>query len=111
MTGKAGDDTYVYVPCGTIVSEKMSPQILDYLDEQENYDFNDDDLPVVTMEKDKSKLLVASGGRPGLGNKVFAGTQERRGRSAVCIMLCFMCDICSQRHDVRAVLDKCANFS
>lgn len=52
MDGKSANDTFIYVPCGTVVK-----------DENENF--------ICELLKDGEKFLIAKGGRGGRGNSSF----------------------------------------
>jgi GTPase involved in cell partitioning and DNA repair len=88
MTGRRGDDVYVKVPCGTLVSERLSQsQLLGSLDETDFFgnepDAHDIDPPSVDLDEHGKCILVARGGKPGLGNKALSGGKGKLFRSAV----------------------------
>ncbi len=64
MHGKNGEDTFIPVPCGTIVSN-----------------FETGDI-IADMTKDNEKILIAAGGRGGRGNARFATSTNRAPRHA-----------------------------
>lgn len=90
--GKAGNDIILKVPCGTIISEVYSDEEYEFLqDIQDDDDFdyvygssdqaeNKDTLVLkpIHIERHNHKILVAQGGKPGLGNALCAGTATRR---------------------------------
>jgi GTPase involved in cell partitioning and DNA repair len=88
MTGRRGEDVYVKVPCGTLVSERLSQsQLLGSLDETDFFgnepDAHDIDPPSVDLDEHGKCILVARGGKPGLGNKALSGGKGKLFRSAV----------------------------
>lgn len=112
-TGRNGDDQFVKVPIGTIVSEithsndemddidgikyenEIDEELLLFDEEnEENADmaYLDDEGPrkakasqkkEICLEKEKDIVLVAAGGQPGLGNQVLAGAKHQRQKSLV----------------------------
>ncbi|CAM9588139.1 unnamed protein product, partial [Scytosiphon promiscuus] len=95
--GRTGKDAYIRVPCGTLVSEVVQEEqdfafhawaLDDAMDGSEEFSFDDDEDDgehlggdrgaevadgkevryVADLEKDGDKVLLASGGKPGLGN-------------------------------------------
>ena len=77
MTGRNGKDIYVRVPLGTVVTERVDDNLVELMEEQ-GYDYH---KPTFEIEKNGSIVLVAEGGKPGLGNAVTAGTNTLRSRS------------------------------
>ena len=65
MTGKSGEDIYIRVPLGTIVSDEDSGQ------------------PLGDVTRHKQRLLVACGGQGGLGNVHFKSSTNRAPRRTV----------------------------
>ncbi len=64
LTGRRGVDVYVQVPLGTVVTEKLSPMLLDALyakeaefsepaEEANDFNFEDFTLPTIDLDKDK----------------------------------------------------------
>jgi hypothetical protein len=93
MTGRRGEDIYVKVPCGTIVSERLSQsQLLGSLEETDLFgnepDAHDIDPPSVDLDEHGKCILVARGGKPGLGNKALSGGKGKLFRSAVIPLPC-----------------------
>lgn len=91
MTGKRGDDVYVSVPCGTIVSEKLSSsQLLGSIEQTDLFgndpEAYDVDPPSVDLDEHGKCILVARGGKPGLGNKALSGGKGKLFRSVVRIL-------------------------
>jgi GTPase involved in cell partitioning and DNA repair len=95
MTGKRGEDAYIKVPRGTIVSERLSnSQLLGELEadvfgnDPEAYDI---DPPSIDLDEHGKCILVARGGKPGLGNKALSGGKGKLFRSVVrslCLLSC-----------------------
>lgn len=88
MTGKRGDDVYIKVPRGTIVSEKLSnSQLLGSLEETDVFgndpEAYDVDPPSIDLDEHGMCILVARGGKPGLGNKALSGGKGKLFRSVV----------------------------
>jgi hypothetical protein len=88
MTGKRGEDVYIKVPRGTIVSEKLSnTQLLGSLEETDVFgndpEAYDIDPPSVDLDEHGKCILVARGGKPGLGNKALSGGKGKLFRSVV----------------------------
>lgn len=86
MTGRRGDDVYIKVPCGTIVSEKLSDsQLLGGFDEKDMFgnqpEAYDADPPTIDLDEHGKCILVASGGKPGIGNKGLSGGKAKLFRS------------------------------
>lgn len=65
MTGKKGDDRYIAVPVGTIV-----------------YDVDTEEV-IGDLTKPEQQLLVAQGGRHGLGNTHFKSSTNRAPRQSI----------------------------
>jgi len=77
MTGRNGKDILVRVPLGTVVTERVDDNLVELMEEQ-GYDYH---KPTFEIEKNGSMVLVAEGGKPGLGNALTAGTSTLRSRS------------------------------
>ena len=76
LTGRTGDDVYVRVPRGTIVTEVFTEEMLDFMEED-----GLESTRTYEIDKDQEMILVAEGGKAGIGNAVMAGTSTRRARS------------------------------
>ena len=93
--GKKGNDVILRVPCGTVISEVYSDEEYEFLREMQNdadLDYidkvygnidpteNNDILGLkpIDIERHNQMVLVAEGGKPGLGNALYAGTASRR---------------------------------
>ena len=93
--GKKGNDVILRVPCGTVISEVYSDEEYEFLREMQDdtdLDFADEvyvsndlaenkdvlGLKPVDIERHNQMVLVAEGGKPGLGNALYAGTASRR---------------------------------
>mmetsp|Transcript_12417 Transcript_12417/g.18611 ORF Transcript_12417/g.18611 Transcript_12417/m.18611 type:complete len:456 (+) Transcript_12417:3-1370(+) len=103
LTGKNGVDLYITVPVGTVVTEREKLDIFpdeDTFEEEDenneldvedntdndgynfdNMDSNDDNSSAVSLDEPGQVLLVAEGGRGGIGNQNMAGTATRRQKS------------------------------
>jgi len=78
MSGRNGDSVFIKVPCGTIVSEE---------DDLDLFEVDDDDVSGeevmgrrIELNHDKEMVLVALGGKPGLGNKVTISGKNRNNQ-------------------------------
>lgn len=90
MTGRRGDDFYIKVPCGTIVTEKVSnSELLGGINETDMFGNEpqayDADPPTVDLDEHGKCILVARGGKPGIGNKGLSSGKARLFRSMVII--------------------------
>ncbi len=98
LTGRRGEDCYIKVPCGTVVTEKLTNSELlngmgvygEDVDEDETTNLfgkkpeaYDIDPPSVDLDDHGKCILVARGGKPGLGNKALAGGRGKHFRSIV----------------------------
>lgn len=78
LTGRNGQDLFIQVPVGTIVSECVD----EFAWDQETYDSDDAPKRVkFEMNKDKEMIMVAKGGDRGIGNSAYRGTGTQRMRS------------------------------
>ena len=90
MTGRRGDDHYIKVPCGTVVTEKVTDsELLEGIDEEDIFgnvpQAYDADPPTVDLDEHGKCILVARGGKPGIGNKGLSGGKGKLFRSVVII--------------------------
>ena len=79
ITGRTGTDAFIYVPLGTMVSEKIPDYVMEQFDEGgfDNLDAN----RRFELNKVDDMVLVAEGGEPGTGNKLMKGSQANQKRS------------------------------
>lgn len=88
MSGRNGDSVFIKVPCGTIVSEE---------DDLDLFELDDDDVSGeevmgrrIELNHDKEMVLVALGGKPGLGNKVTISGKNRNNQVTVSDVILFL---------------------
>lgn len=96
MTGRRGEDVYIKVPCGTIVTEKIpDSQLLGGINQTDIFgnepDAYDADPPTVDLDEHGKCILVARGGKSGIGNKGLSGGKGKLFRSVVGIYILFIC--------------------
>mmetsp|Transcript_418 Transcript_418/g.790 ORF Transcript_418/g.790 Transcript_418/m.790 type:complete len:428 (+) Transcript_418:94-1377(+) len=80
LTGKRGEDLYIKVPLGTVITEKLSYNDMMEYAEKDMFgnvtEVVDVDPPSVDLDTHGTCILVAKGGRPGLGNGALAGGKK-----------------------------------
>eukprot|EP01034_Spumella_vulgaris_P023694 gene23694-29940_t len=79
LTGRNGRDTYIRVPVGTTVSEKVSDDFYEVLEEE---GYEQIELPVHRLDAPKATIQVAEGGKPGTGNSVLAKSKRQKSLPA-----------------------------
>lgn len=80
MTGRNGENSFIKVPVGTLVSEILSEEVKQALMETQGYETTD--YPIYELNKDGDILQVAEGGKPGTGNKTMKGSKLQQGKSS-----------------------------
>lgn len=81
LTGRNGENIFIKVPLGTIVSEVEENELAWFNEESDESELMLNSKKV-ELNSDREMVLVAQGGKPGLGN-VALSTGKNRGKSLV----------------------------